>query len=137
LKNETMLKVILGIGGGLMLTAAAQIGRFGFDPQGKLQALWIILALLSKPAMGFGVYHFARHRGYSGGAGVGLFICALIFSMFLILLFGIRGGHMPFVFISLDLFDAGFPVAVLLALPRKNFGPRRIKNRKRNDKRAA
>lgn len=129
-QHSDFFKAILGIGGGLALTSAAQAGSYVFDPQNRLIALWVILALFTWPVMGFGEYHFARHRGYNGAAGVGLLLVASVFSMFLILLLGVHATRKPFVFLLIHLFVAAFPIAVLLALPRKNFYPNKMKNRK-------
>jgi apolipoprotein N-acyltransferase len=131
-EKQIMLKVILGFGLGLFLSIFAQAGRYVFDPKGHFPALWTILELLSKPVMGYGAWHFAKQRGYTGGAGVGLFVVAVIVALVLILSFGPPRGQLPFVFVFFDLFYVGFPVAVLLALPRKNFKPKRAKSRSRN-----
>jgi len=131
-QRPNFLKAILGIGAGLALTAVAQTGSYVFDPQDRLLALWVILALLSWPVMSFGEYHFARHRGYNGAAGVGLLLVAIILSMFLILLLGVHATRKPFVFLLIHFFDAAFPVAVLLALPGKNFYSHKMKGRKRS-----
>jgi hypothetical protein len=113
-----MTKVILGISIGLALMGVSITGRFFFDPQNTHQAIWVTLAFSSWPAIGWGSFHFARWRGYAGAAGGGLFILALPFFVFLV-----HGTHSPYAYALGTIFVAAFPVAVLLALPRKDGRP--------------
>jgi hypothetical protein len=121
-----MTKAIIGIGVGLALMGIQITGRFAFDTQNTLQALWVILAFSAWPVIGWGSFHFAKARGYAGGAGGGLFMLALLFYVFLV-----HGTRNPYVYALGTFFVAAFPVAVLLALPRKNIRPSQSRRNKR------
>jgi hypothetical protein len=113
-ERSNMKKAIIGIGAGLVLSGIAITGIYFLDRPKKYVALWIILSLLSWPILGWGAGHFAKYRGYTGAVG-----CSLTGLAFFIELFIVFRTHSPWVSALGVLFVASFPIAVILALPRK------------------
>lgn len=110
--DQHRLRAIVGIGAGLLFAGVAAAGPYVVQvPDWK--DYWAVLVAPSLVLAVWGCSHFARQKGYPGGAAFGLFAFALAVAAFAGLHKSPLNVGSIFVFVNI------LPPVVLLTLPRK------------------